>query len=101
MKARFFQRRASSRVASPASTSAAPAARTPMLEPMSREDFERSVFVLELTPEEADLECARLKVQPFHRSAAALSPSAPATSASLAPSASRRSPTAPEHWSLV
>lgn len=72
-----------------------------MLEPMSREDFERSVFVLELTPEEADRECARLKVQPFHRRAAALSPSASATTAPSAPSASHKAPTAPEHWSLV
>ena len=101
MKARFFQRRAPARVASPASATAVPAARTPMLEPMSREDFERSVFVLELTHEEADLECARLKVQPFHRRAAALSPSAPATSASSTPSASHIALTAPEHWSLV
>jgi hypothetical protein len=101
MKARFFQRHAPSRVASPASATAAPAVRAPMLEPMSREDFERSVFVLELTPEEADRECARLNVQPFHRRAAALSPSAPATSAPPAPCASRGAPTAPEHWSLV
>jgi len=72
-----------------------------MLEPMSREDFERSVFVLELTPEEADRECARLKVQPFHRRDAALSPSASATTASSAPSVSRKALTAPEHWSLV
>lgn len=101
MKARFFQRRAPARIASPSSATAIPAARTPMLEPMSREDFERSVFVLELTPEEADRECARLKVQPFHRRAAALSPSAPATSASSASYALRKAPIAPEHWSLV
>jgi hypothetical protein len=101
MKARFFQRRAPSRVASPASATSVPASRTPMLEPMSREDFERSVFVLELTPEEADRECARLKVQPFHRRPAALSPSAPATTAPSAPFALREAPTAPEHWSLV
>ena len=101
MKARFFQRRAPVCVASPASATAAPAVRTPVLEPMSREDFGRNVFVLELTPEEADRECARLKVQPFHRRAAALSPSASATSARSALSGSREAPTAPEHWSLV
>ena len=101
MKARFFQRRAPSHVALPASATAVLAVRAPTLEPMSREDFERSVFVLELTPEEADRECARLKVQPVHRRAAALSPSASATSASSALSGSRKAPTAPEHWSLV
>ena len=100
MKARFFQRRAPVCVASPASATAAPAVRTPVLEPMSREDFGRNVFVLELTPEEADRECARLKVQPFHRRAA-LSPSASAPSASSAPSVPRKAHSAPEHWSLV
>lgn len=101
MKTRFFQRRAPSRVALRASATAVLAVRAPTLEPMSREDFERSVFVLELTPEEADRECARLNVQLFHRRTAALSPSASATTAPSAPYALRTAPTAPEHWSLV